>query len=91
MGHWLGRSTSALLSATLFVMGTHWVFASQALDFFVEMDNDDDGYISLREAVSNTDLLRHFSLIDTNDDGKLTEAELLSSEYVQEILVSAND
>ena len=39
--------------------------------FMEQMDSDDDGYITLREAVKNTDLLREFGHIDIDEDGKL--------------------
>ena len=50
------------------------------------MDSDDDGFITLREAVKNTDLLREFGDIDINEDGKISEAELISSDYGREVL-----
>ncbi|MBF7073181.1 calcium-binding protein [Glaciecola sp. MH2013] len=40
------------------------------------LDHDQDGLISLREAVSDKDLLENFNKIDTNDDGFLSLDEL---------------
>ncbi|GGF71401.1 hypothetical protein [Alteromonas lipolytica] len=55
-------------------------------EFMAKMDSDEDGYITLREAVKNTDLLREFGEIDINEDGKISEAELISSDYGREVL-----
>ena len=55
-------------------------------EFMAKMDSDEDGYITLREAVKNTDLLRAFGDIDINEDGKISEAELISSDYGREVL-----
>ena len=54
--------------------------------FMEQMDSDDDGYITLREAVKNTDLLREFGHIDIDEDGKISEAELIASDYGREVL-----
>ncbi|NMH59431.1 calcium-binding protein [Alteromonas ponticola] len=53
--------------------------AKAQADLLTKLDMDQDGYISLREAVSNTDLLRHFGMIDANEDGKLSPEELKAS------------
>ena len=45
-----------------------------------ELDEDQDGYISLKEAVADTRLLRLFSRIDDNADGQLSIDELKASE-----------
>jgi Ca2+-binding EF-hand superfamily protein len=45
-----------------------------------QLDSDKDGLISLKEAVRHTGLLRNFGLIDDNEDGKLSEAELTKSQ-----------
>ena len=47
-----------------------------------QLDVDQDGLISLKEAVSDTELLRKFGRLDDNKDGKLSEQELLNSEFV---------
>lgn len=62
------------------------VAAPAAQEFMEQMDSDEDGYITLREAVKNTDLLREFGQIDIDEDGKISEAELISSDYGREIL-----
>ncbi|OFC69440.1 EF-hand domain-containing protein [Alteromonas confluentis] len=51
-----------------------------------DFDDDQDGAISLKEAVADTRLLRLFSRIDKNGDGLLSMDELESSKEV--ILVS---
>ncbi len=59
---------------------------AEELQFMAQIDSDDDGFISLREAVSNTDLLRRFGRIDIDEDGRISEAELISSDYMQEVV-----
>jgi len=53
--------------------------ATVAQSLMDELDVNEDDYISLKEAVRHIELLRNFGLIDDNEDGKLTETELLSS------------
>jgi Ca2+-binding EF-hand superfamily protein len=53
--------------------------ATEAQSLMDELDVNEDDYISLKEAVRHIELLRNFGLIDENEDGKLTEAELSSS------------
>lgn len=63
------------------------VNALSSQEAFIELlDTDKDGFINLREAVKNTDLLRAFGKIDINEDGKISEAELISSDYAREVL-----
>ncbi|MCP3863334.1 MAG: calcium-binding protein [Pseudomonadota bacterium] len=59
---------------------------TSGVEFMEQMDSDDDGYITLREAVKNTDLLREFGHIDIDEDGKISEAELIASDYGREVL-----
>ena len=56
------------------------VQASPARSLMEQLDSDKDGLISLKEAVRHTGLLRNFGLIDDNEDGKLSEAELTNSQ-----------
>jgi Ca2+-binding EF-hand superfamily protein len=56
------------------------VQASPARSLMEQLDSDKDGLISLKEAVRHTGLLRNFGLIDDNEDGKLSEAELTKSQ-----------
>ena len=56
------------------------VQASPARSLMEQLDADKDGLISLKEAVRHTGLLRNFGLIDDNEDGKLSEAELTKSQ-----------
>ncbi|MCU7555209.1 EF-hand domain-containing protein [Alteromonas sp. ASW11-19] len=49
-------------------------------ELMTQLDSDQDGLISLKEAVRNTELLRNFGLIDQNEDGLLSMDELLASE-----------
>ncbi len=52
-------------------------------DLITQLDADKDGLISLREAVKNTELLRQFGLIDTNEDGLLSREELAKSKFAK--------
>ncbi len=54
--------------------------AEEHADLMTQLDSDQDGLISLKEAVRNTELLRNFGLIDQNEDGLLSMDELLASE-----------
>ncbi len=53
--------------------------ATPARTLMQKLDTNKDGLISLKEAVRHTELLRNFGLIDDNEDGKLSEAELAKS------------
>ncbi|MCW8107823.1 calcium-binding protein [Alteromonas ponticola] len=69
-----------LLTFTVVAVQTTLIANAKAqADLLTKLDMDQDGFISLREAVSNTDLLRHFGMIDTNEDGKLSPEELKAS------------
>ena len=57
-------------------------------DILSRFDDDQDGYISLKEAVADTRLLRIFSRIDENADGLLSSEELNQSIYPE--LVTMN-
>ncbi|AGP77506.1 calcium-binding EF-hand protein [Alteromonas mediterranea 615] len=54
--------------------------ANPARTLLQQLDTNKDGLISLKESVRHTGLLRNFGLIDDNEDGKLSEAELVKSE-----------
>lgn len=58
--------------------------ANAQTELMMQLDADQDGLISLKEAVSNTELLRNFGLIDQNEDGLLSVEELLASELTPE-------
>lgn len=51
---------------------------AQAIDF-EELDKNQDGSISIKEAVANPSLLAEFGKIDRNGDGKINIKELNSS------------
>ena len=53
--------------------------ASEVKALMKHLDTDNDGLISLKEAVRHTELLRNFGLIDDDHDGKLSEMELAKS------------
>jgi hypothetical protein len=51
---------------------------AQTIDF-EELDKNQDGNISIKEAVANPGLLAEFGKIDRNGDGKINTKELNSS------------
>lgn len=48
-------------------------------DLLASLDADQDGFISLKEAVSNAELLENFGVIDTDEDGKISKEELAAA------------
>ena len=54
-------------------------------DKMLELDQDEDGTISIREAVADPSLLALFGKIDTNGDAKISIEELKS--YQQPLMV----
>ncbi|WP_100641956.1 EF-hand domain-containing protein [Alteromonas facilis] len=48
-------------------------------DLLATLDTDQDGYISLKEAVSDAKLLENFGVIDTDEDGKISQEELAAA------------
>ncbi|WP_420935454.1 calcium-binding protein [Alteromonas sp. A081] len=66
------------------------VNASQANMLMQQLDKDNDGFISLREAVQHIELLRNFGLIDDDEDGRLTEKELANSKLTPTVSDTKN-
>jgi hypothetical protein len=54
-------------------------------DTIARLDVDMDGQVSLKEAISDTRLLRRFATMDRNGDGKLSEKELAEGEYMAKV------
>ncbi|OFI36108.1 hypothetical protein BFC17_10240 [Alteromonas lipolytica] len=83
-------SAETIMRTLIIAVAALTTFSAAAIptsqEFMAKMDSDEDGYITLREAVKNTDLLREFGEIDINEDGKISEAELISSDYGREVL-----
>ena len=74
------RNIITLLTFVLLQMGgVGSVSAGQANILMQKLDKDNDGFISLKEAVQHVELLRNFGLIDDDEDGKLTVTELANS------------
>ncbi|WP_269517898.1 calcium-binding protein [Alteromonas sp. BMJM2] len=74
------RISITLLTFVLLQMGVVGsVNAGQANILMQKLDKDNDGFISLKEAVQHVELLRNFGLIDDDEDGKLTVTELAKS------------
>lgn len=48
-------------------------------DLMMVLDADKDGFISLKEAVGDAELLKNFGAIDTDEDGKISKEELLAA------------
>jgi len=72
---------TAVAAIALFTaIGTQTVVAADADDdatvaMFKKLDTDNDGYVTLKEANANPDILDSFSEGDSNDDNKLSLAE----------------
>jgi hypothetical protein len=49
---------------------------AQSADTLLQFDGDRDGKVDRREAAASDFMLRHFSAIDTNGDGKITIEEM---------------
>lgn len=64
--------------------------ASPANMLMQELDKDEDGFISLKEAVQHIELLRNFGLIDDDEDGKLTAQELAMSSLTPRVTSGAS-
>ncbi|MEG3767163.1 calcium-binding protein [Alteromonas sp. 14N.309.X.WAT.G.H12] len=76
-----------LLTITAIQVGTMMpAYADESL--LASLDDDMDGYISLKEAVADTRLLRIFSRIDKNGDGMLSAEELEKSDYSEIITMN---
>ncbi|GAB5382181.1 MAG: hypothetical protein Alis3KO_20450 [Aliiglaciecola sp.] len=58
-------------------------------DLISEMDQDEDGMISIREAVANPSLLASFGKIDTDGDGKISLKELEETQLLKQVIKQA--
>jgi len=68
-----------LLAAALQFTLSSRAYAQENVEFIMEIDLDEDGLISIREAVANLQLLASFGKIDVNGDGKISPEELAST------------
>lgn len=68
-----------LLAAALQFTLNGKAFAQEHDELITEIDLDEDGLISIREAVANLQLLASFGKIDANGDGKISPEELAST------------
>lgn len=71
----LQKIGTLLLSATTIQIIAMSNVSAKA-DLMALLDTDQDGFISLKEAVGDADLLKNFGLIDTDEDGKISMDEL---------------
>lgn len=78
----LGLALFALVSAMQFFASAQ---AYGQTDIISQMDQDEDGLISIREAVADPELLAAFGKIDTDGDGKLSQQELRAAQIAEKI------
>ncbi|WP_371193892.1 calcium-binding protein [Glaciecola sp. SC05] len=64
------------------IMGLAKVNAQESM--FVNLDKNQDGLISLREAAGNARLLENFTTVDINEDGYVSMDEMLTSSFLKE-------
>lgn len=69
--------TLLLSTATIQIVAMSNVSAQ--VDLMALLDTDQDGFISLKEAVGDAELLKNFGLIDTDEDGKISMDELTAA------------
>lgn len=60
-------------------------FACANNSIYSQLDKNQDGVISIKEAVSEPILLASFGDIDKNGDGKITQKEFSSSELAKKL------
>ncbi|MDM7859957.1 calcium-binding protein [Alteromonas sp. ASW11-36] len=72
------KFTALAVTAAAVQMATMTPVHGQA-ELMALLDTDQDGFISLKEAVGDSLLLKNFGLIDTNEDGKISQEELLAA------------
>lgn len=70
--------TLLLSAATIQIIAMSNVSAQA--DLMALLDTDQDGFISLKEAVGDAELLKNFGLLDTDEDGKISMDELTAKD-----------
>lgn len=70
----VGMTLLVTLTACVHLIASARAYAQ--VDLIAQMDQDEDGLISIREAVADPNLLAAFGKIDTDGDGKISQAEL---------------
>ncbi len=70
------KKFGTLLVSALTIQIVSMSHATAQSDLMALLDADQDGFISLKEAVADAQLLKNFGLIDTDADGMISKAEL---------------
>ncbi len=70
----LGMTLLVIITACVQMIASARAYAQ--VDLIAQMDQDEDGQISIREAVADPNLLAAFGKIDTDGDGKISQTEL---------------
>lgn len=78
---------SHLMGAFIVIVGIIQTFTSlsahaQKNSYLEAIDQDKDGYISIKEAVSDPNLLAVFGKVDANGDGKISAKELSETDLL---------
>ena len=85
-----------VMMSTMMLLTLGAIFSAQAdtmpdaqSEIMKQMDQDEDGMISIREAVSNPSLLASFGKIDTDGDGKISLKELQETRLLTQVAKQA--
>lgn len=74
-------SSVVVFIGIMYSLSTATVWAKNS--YLEQIDSDKDGYISIKEAVSDPNLLAVFGKIDSDGDGKISQKELEATDLLQ--------
>ncbi|WP_124916891.1 EF-hand domain-containing protein [Alteromonas flava] len=80
-------STIIFSAMALQALATANVNAQESPELMALLDADQDGFISLKEAVGDANLLKNFGIIDTDEDGKISKDELSAADLTAAVKI----